>query len=86
MKWKGEASEQLNRQICRVKRQSRCRVKRKVLNVGGEYTKNSNYLEVDGVEFYLITLYTPHKNKRAERTNCTIKDGIQTWLIQAGAP
>lgn len=86
MEWKGQASELLKRQICRVRGQYGCMIKRIVLDCGIERAKGSKDLAKNGIEVHLTSYYTAQKVETAEQISPLSQEWLWTLLIQTGAP
>lgn len=85
IKSNGEAADVLKRQVCRADPQSRCTVKKIMLDAVREYAMGSKVLEVHGIEVYLTVLYTPQKIWNGQEDEPNNQNGIQTLLTQ-GSP
>lgn len=71
-----------------VEKQSGCKLKKLGTDSGGEYTSRefSIFCMYEGIEYKIITPYTPHHNGIAERRNISILNMTRSMLKAKEVP
>jgi hypothetical protein len=86
MKWKSEALYKFKLFEAWVERQFEVKIRRFLCDNGREFLPIGAYPESKGVEFDTSAPYCKQQNGLAERTNRTIKERINTILVDAKLP
>lgn len=86
MKSKSQALHKFQLFEAWVYRQFDAKIRRFLCDNGGEFLTIGAYLEAQGVEFDTSAPYCKQQNGLAERTNRTIKERINTILMDANLP